>query len=352
MPRPGCIRRRTTGARGRNPAVLRRAILVEARVWAQTVAGRELKSRVAPVLPSFVRGVAHPCEEILITIVGLRETAEAGEIAVAENHDIDARHRGNLIGVVDAFNGLDHHDAEHVVVDRVPVGFARVQEFVPELAAALTAPANRRKPRPAGRVSRFEHVVYGRHDGAQNAQVVRLLHVGFQRIGHADHRRGANARARMHHLLDLVESETRVLHLEPREIVMRRHLAILLGVERALRMAEHLLARQELGLGSVVELSIRILHERPGCPAPWPAGIQRYRSQGAIGVLRRRAAALRARPRHCPHQRQHESADNSCSEHVPLLFEFWKREYATNRFLFPVPVPRSRWATNSGGRRS
>ena len=158
----------------------------------------------------------------------------------------------------------------------------------------------------------------------ENAQVVRLLHVGFQRIGHADHRRGANTRARMHHLLDLVESETRMLHLEPREIVMRRHLAILLGVERALRMAEHLLARQQLGLGGVVELSIRILHERPGSPAPWPAGIQRYRSQGAIGVLRRRAAALRARPRHRPHQRQHESAANSCSEHVPLLFEFWK----------------------------
>ena len=168
----------------------------------------------------------------------------------------------------------------------------------------------------------------------ENAQVVRLLHVGFQRIGHADHRRGAHTRARMHHLLDLVESETRVLHLEPREVVMRRHLAILLGVERALRMAEHLLARQQLGLGGVVELSIRILHERPG----WPSPTAGRRPAVSASTCHWRASSPRPPPCALGHAAVHTNASTRAPPILapsmcPSSFGFWKARVC-HRTLF------------------
>ena len=110
-------RSRAARASGRHEAILRRPVLMESRVRAQAIARRELESGVAPVLAGLVGRVAHLRQQILIPIVGLREAAEAREIAVAQNDDVDAGRGRDLVRVVDALERFDHHDAQHVVVD-------------------------------------------------------------------------------------------------------------------------------------------------------------------------------------------------------------------------------------------
>ena len=112
-------------AAGRRPSVARRTVLDHARVGADRVAAQVLRAGVPVVLAVLQRGVVHFDDRVLIARIVLAPPGKAREIVVAEDHDVDAVRRRDLLRHGDAFQRFDHHRDEHVVVDRLAVVQAR-----------------------------------------------------------------------------------------------------------------------------------------------------------------------------------------------------------------------------------
>jgi len=69
-----------------------------------------------------------------------------------------------------------------------------------------------------------------RLDHADRADVGGVLQRAFKLVGETNHRRRANVRACGNELRDIGPAQCAVLHLDPGEVVMRRHLAVQLRV--------------------------------------------------------------------------------------------------------------------------
>ena len=122
---------RPTATSGRLPAVTRGAVLDHARVGAHRVAGQILRAGVPVVLAVFERGIVDLDDRVLIAGIVLTPAGKLRQIVVAQDDDVDAVGRRNLIGHRHAFQRLNHHRHEHVVVDRRAIVQAR---RVPDLA--------------------------------------------------------------------------------------------------------------------------------------------------------------------------------------------------------------------------
>ena len=114
---------------GRRPAVASRAVLHHPRVGADGVAVQVLRAGVAVGTCRIQRGVVHLDDRVLIPRIVLAPAGEAGQIVVAEDHDIDAVRRGDLFGHRHALERLDHDGHEHVVVDRLAIVEPGVQSW-------------------------------------------------------------------------------------------------------------------------------------------------------------------------------------------------------------------------------
>ena len=177
------------------------------------------------------------------------------------------------------FERFDHHRHQHVVVDRGAI--VDPGPHLTERSAARTAAADRRIAREARRIPRLERIVHGRHDDADGADVGRFLDARFERVGHADHRRRADAGTREHHAPHLVPRHRAVLHLEPDEVEVLADLAVQLRVVGRDRVAGDLLVLEQQLLGLVVERPRRGRADR-GLHLPAPAArIDRRHRDGA-----------------------------------------------------------------------
>ena len=125
------------------------------------------------------------------------------------------------------------------------------------------------------------------------ADVGRLLDARLERVGHADHRRRADAGTGQHHAPHFVPRHRAVLHLEPDEVEVLADFAVQLRVEARDRVAGDLLVLEQQLLGLVVE------RPRRGGVHRWPspASPSRARRLSPASACRRSGCRQRLRRR-------------------------------------------------------
>ena len=161
----------------------------------------------------------------------------------------------------------------------------------------------------------------------EGAEIGGLLDARLQRVGHADHRRGADAGARHHHPPHLVVGHRAVLHLEPDVVEVLADFAVQLGIEARNGVAGDLLVLQQPLLGAVVERPRRGgIHHRLDLPSPSAlvglcgrdrAADRRACRRFAAGGLRRRLTVQR-RKEHAAQRCRTYRAGNWQSSHRNL----------------------------------
>ena len=211
---------------------------------------------------------------------------------------------------------LDHHDHDNVVVVRVRVVVAPDGR---RLAGAGAAASHGRVARELRDGLRLLRRVDGRQDQAEAADVRRLLQRGLELVGDAQERSRpghAGRLARRDHRLDVRVGHGGVLHLEPDEVVVQADLEVKLNVQLLDRVAEDLLAVQQLLLAGVVctAASLRLKEGAKGGaartqrvlrgrvvevvglpPRAAPVGVRRRRRRGDDGAGHGRRRSRRVR---------------------------------------------------------
>ena len=158
----------------------------------------------------------------------------------------------------------------------------------------MTAPAQWRVlGEPAG-IARLDRVVDRRDDDPERSEVGGLLDLAFGSLRHADDRH-TDPWARGNHLLDVGKRQRAVLHLNPDEVVVRRHRAVLRWVRSILGPTEDLLAIQQLLLRRVVELRLLVVQAVPDRKPDWPRRVGNPGSQKPERPVRSERAAPRSR---------------------------------------------------------
>src|SRR5262249_6348660 len=89
-------------AAGRNPAVVRRAVLEELRVLAERVALGVYRVGLSEDLAGPQGLVVDAGDHGLVAVIGLGVAGEGAEVVVADDDDVDARDAGDLVDVGDA----------------------------------------------------------------------------------------------------------------------------------------------------------------------------------------------------------------------------------------------------------
>src|SRR5918993_1054595 len=105
---------------------------METRIRGERIVSREAWVRVAPELSGQVGGVANARLQIEVTLTRWRKSRKRFEVGVADNHDVDARLRRYLQCVLHTFLRLNHHDDEHIVVDRRTEGLRLLDNRIPD----------------------------------------------------------------------------------------------------------------------------------------------------------------------------------------------------------------------------
>src|SRR5919106_3851290 len=103
------------------------------------------------------RGVVNDVDRALVIGGSLLEARKVPEVAAGGEDRRDTRNLCDLVGVLQAFERLNHEDQHDVGVDRVavPSGNATPHRDVERLATALTAPPERREVRPITGLNRL-----------------------------------------------------------------------------------------------------------------------------------------------------------------------------------------------------
>src|SRR5262249_23694493 len=66
-------------------------------------------------------GVMHDVDLALVIRVALPVAGKIPEVAARGKNRVHSRNLGDLIGVLEALEGLDHEDQDHIVVDRIAI---------------------------------------------------------------------------------------------------------------------------------------------------------------------------------------------------------------------------------------
>src|SRR5262249_18455023 len=132
-------------------------------------------------------GVMHDVDLAFVVRVALPITSEIPKIAAGGKNRVHPRHLGDLVGVLEAFECLDHQDQNHVIVDGVAIAARHASPYIliESRSAAETALAERRKVGPVARRYRLFDGVYGWDDDDQRSRVESMLDLKLIRIRHA-----------------------------------------------------------------------------------------------------------------------------------------------------------------------
>src|SRR6266481_3416671 len=203
-------------------------------------------------------GVVHDVDLALVVRIALLVAGEIPEIAARGKDRVHPRNLGDLVGILEAFQRLDHQDQHYVVVDGVPVAAGHVTPHVriEGKPAAETALTQRRKIGPVARRNRLFHGVYGWDDDDQCPCIESMLNLKLIRIRHARSRHRFGIWAGPPRLADLVPGVVGVLHLGPDKVVPGvRHGAVSGRIDPGRHGAAHKFAAgQKLDLGWIPHL--------------------------------------------------------------------------------------------------